>query len=468
MTSTATSPTHATHLEPRRRGQVARAALAMLVAGGTLAACATVRHARAIQDPASAIPGERTPTAAELGLPTSGPVSLEELLRIALTVHPDVVGTQRDVDAARARVRQVEGALLPQVAASASIAFTDQGTPEFSRNQRFESLGFDVSWLLFDFGETRASASAAGEQWMAAQADLASARVDVAFALRSAYFDLATRVQLLAVAEETVRQFEVRYEQVQAFVAVGTRIPYDETKAEVDLGNARLVEVQTRDSVLEAQATLVNAVGLAEVTDWMADADAQLPELPGDFDSAWALARERRPTLASAAARERAASALVDARIAALYPSFNLGFGGSASDLDFSSLWLWQLGASARWTPFNGFQNLATIDEAVASLRAARASYAVIEQQAWLDTRSAWVALENARHRIDLTILTETSAEQNLELAQGLFEVGKGTSIELTDAQQLLARARAERVQARADYQAAASRLARALGIAEK
>ncbi|MFN0244683.1 MAG: TolC family protein [Planctomycetota bacterium] len=433
-----------------------------------LAACATVRHAREVQDPSSAIPGERTPTAAELGLPTSGPVSLEELLRIALTVHPDVVGTQRDVDSARARVRQVEGALLPQVSASASISFTDQGTPEFSRNQRFESLGFDVSWLLFDFGETRATASAAGEQWLAAQADFASARVDVAFALRSAYFDLATRVQLLAVAEETVRQFEVRYEQVQAFVEVGTRIPYDETKAEVDLGNARLIEVQTRDSVLEAQATLVNAVGLAEVADWMADADAPLPELPDDFDSAWALAREHRPTLASAAARERAASALVDARIAALYPSFDLGLGGSTNDVDFSSLWFWQIGANARWTPFNGFQNLATIDEAVAGLRAARASCAVLEQQAWLDTRSAWVALENARHRIDLTVLTEKSAEQNLELAAGLFEVGKATSIELTDAQQLLARARAERVQARADYQAAASRLARALGIAEK
>ena len=51
---------------------------------------------------------------------------------------------------------------------------------------------------------------------------------------------------------------------------------------------------------------------------------------------------------------------------------------------------------------------------------------------------------------------------------QGRFDVGKSTSVELTDAQQALAFARGDQVQARADERVARAGLARALGIVIK
>lgn len=441
-----------------------RAGVAALIT--VFATCSTVRDARVAQDPANAVPGERTPTVAELGLPVTGHVALEDLEQIALRVHPSILLARHAVQVARARITETEAALLPQVSASAAVSYNDQSSSGSSSNtrHRFESLGFDVSWLLFDFGRTRAEARSAGGQWLAAQEDLRTAQVDVVFGVRSAYFGLSKQVQLLAVATETVRQFEAHLEQARALVEVGKRIQYDITKAEVDVGNARLAEVQARDAGFTAQAVLANAVGVAEVLDWAADAGTEPAQAPPDFLEAWLQAQQNQPTLAAATARERAAAALVDARVDELYPSLDLSLGYSASGSMFPLPWSVQAGPALRWTPFNGFQNLSTIDEAAASLLGARAARAQTEQKIWLELRSAWIAIEDARQRLELTTLTIRSAEENLTYAQGRFEVGSGTSVELTDAQQALAQARSGQVQARADYEISRARFQRALG----
>lgn len=445
-----------------------RARLAAVAGIALLAGCATVTEARRVQDPSSAVPGERTPTAAELGLPVKGPLPLERAIAIALTSHPSVVRARRDEQAAAARTGEVEGAFYPQLAANASVVYRDRkpdGTPSGAEEHRFASGGFQVSWLLFDFGRTPAEARQAAAQWLAAQEEARGAEVDAAFGVRTAYFTLLKQLRLRDVAKDAVKQFEEHLDQVKEFVRVGTRIPYDQTKAEVDLGNARLALVQTEDAVLAAQATLAASLGLAEVADWEPADKPDLLRTPQPFDVCWADAQRDRPAIAAAAAREIAASELVNARVAALYPQLSLGFGFSASGVSTPLDWVWQAGPSLAWVPFDGFTNLYSIDEAVANLRAARADRTAAEQLAWLDVRTAWLAVEDARRRLELTALLVRSAEENVTLAQGRFDVGRGTAVELTDAQQALISARADDVQARADVDLATARLARAIGI---
>jgi outer membrane protein len=435
---------------------------------GCRATSETVRRARDVQDPASRVAGERTPTAEELGLPRTGAVSLDALLRAAMTAHPSVLGARRDAEAAEARVRQAEAAtasVWPTVSVNGSAGLRDQRRDTRTPlNNRFASFGFDVSWLLYDFGRTDAFARNAAEQWLAAQAALRTAITDVAFGVRSSYHELAQRIELLAVAEETVRQFQARLDQVREQARVGERIQYDVTKAEVDLADARLAEVRARDAVLTAQANLANAVGLAELVEWTPAASGRPSAAAPAFDDLWKEAQTQRPSLAAAAARERGASALVDADVADLYPTITFGAGASEGGTRFPWTWSANVGPSIRWVPFDRWANLATIDEQVAVLRVTRAGRAAEEQRAWLEVRSAWIAIEDARSRFEVTALGLRSAQENLELAQGRFEVGLGTSIELTDAQQALTKARSEDVQARGDYDIAVARLKQAIG----
>jgi outer membrane protein len=444
-----------------RRARAIEAALLASCAVG----CRAVHEAHRAQDPATAVLGERAATVAEIGLESSGPVALDTLVGLALKVNPTVVKSRFDAQAAEARVSEAESAKLPQVSTDASVTYSDHQNA--STQNHFTSLGFSLSWLLFDFGRNDALAHSAAENWLAAQHDVRSAEVDSAFGVRSAYFGLVKQQDLVVVATETVQQFQKRLDQVNGFVAAGTRIRYDATKAEVDLENARLIEVQARDAELVAQAVLAHAIGLQEVVDWTPDPDAALPALPETFDAAWQIAQQNEPSLAAAAAREQAASALVDARIAALYPSLGLAGGANESGTDFPLAWGWSLGGALTWVPFDGFERISTIDESAASLRSARTAHTLAEQLVWLDVRTSWLAIEDARRRIDLTTLAVQSAEENLVLAQARFDVGKGTSVELTDAQQALAQARGDLVDARADERVARARLAKSLGIVE-
>lgn len=437
--------------------------VALLVAG--LGGCAAVERARAAQDPHSAVPGERTPAAAEMGLKTSGTLTLARALDTAAKIHPSLLRARRNVEIAAARVAEVDAARWPSLSANASAGYRDQSSSSGGRpSHRFESYGFGVSWLLFDFGRTSALGRQAAANWLAAQEDERTAQADVDFNVRTAYFTLVKDSQLLEVAKEAVKQFDARLAQVREFVQVGTRIPYDQSVAEVNAGNARLALVQAEDALLLAQANLAGAIGLAETTDWVADAGSPSLEPPSSFDECWAQAQVGRPVLAAATAREQAASFLVDAQIAALYPDLALGLNWSAAGSSTPLPWSWSVAPSLAWTPFDGFRNLATIDEATAGLKAARADRALAEQQAWLDTRGAFLAIEDAKRRLEVTALVVKSAEENVRLAQGRFDVGKATSVDLTDAQQALIQARADDVQARADRDLATARLLRAIG----
>ncbi|HET6369741.1 MAG TPA: TolC family protein, partial [Nitrospiria bacterium] len=55
-------------------------------------------------------------------------------------------------------------------------------------------------------------------------------------------------------------------------------------------------------------------------------------------------------------------------------------------------------------------------------------------------------------------------AEENLELANGRFQAGVGTSVERTDAQVTLANAKTTQVQALYDYRVAEANLEKAMG----
>src|SRR5262252_10781295 len=124
--------------------------------GFALAGCSTVKRARSFQDPASATPGERTPTVAELGLEPSGKIELDVLLKKALEVNPTVLQSRRNVEITRAHVLEGEAALYPQLSASAAGGWRDaEHAPATAELHRFLSYGFDVSWLIFDFGRTK-------------------------------------------------------------------------------------------------------------------------------------------------------------------------------------------------------------------------------------------------------------------------------------------------------------------------
>ncbi|HZE98067.1 MAG TPA: TolC family protein [Planctomycetota bacterium] len=440
----------------------------------TLAGCAEIDAALKVEDPDSRRDGERTVSAEAAGLGTGAILTVDRGIQLALRHNPIVAINRARVERAAAVLEQVNAGYLPQISLSADYRWEKSGGAG-NGNRSGSTLGnsgilqthggnVGASLMIYDFGRTDASRRQAYAGFAAAHSDLASAENDAVFNFRQAFYNVLKQEELVRVGEETVRQFEKRLEQVKGFVEAGTRQKYDLTKAQVDLGNAQLLLVKARTALTVAKATLNNSLGLASDPLYTLEHPGAAGPFGLSFVDAVESARAYHPQLQAQLLRENAARASIDGAIADFYPQLTLAgafsWGGALTPVTWSSF----LGPVLNWVAYSGGEKTGVLHAAVADLREAYASRALQEQSIFLDLRGAYAVLEDTRESLRIVSLTVQQATETLELVTGRYQVGKASSVELTDAQVQLATAKAQEIQARYDYEIAIAAIERSIG----
>ena len=440
--------------------------ISLSVACALTVGCATVRNAREVQKATSFPPGERTATAAEVGLNSNSVLDLTEGIRIALACNPTVTQARQSLIAASSQVFQASASYKPSVSAAASYSRrTSNSGATVAVNDSSASYGasLNLDLLIYDFGKTPAAVKQAVLQQISAEVELRGAQNDVVYGVRTAFFDLAKALELRQVSEEAVRQSKVHLEQTKAFTEVGLRTRYDVTKAEVDFGNAQLALTDAENALASARAMLNLSLGLAE------DPGCKIGPVPplevsGTAAELMNKARKGHPGLLILQVQERIASAAIDQAVADLYPALRLGAGYSLSGNAFPLVWNWSATVQSAMDLFTGSRKPAAIDIAVARLRSARAGVASREQQIFLDLTRALSTRDTARHRLDLTELIVRQAGESMDLVDERYKQGKASSVEITDAQAALTQAMADRVKARFEQQSATALIMHVIG----
>jgi len=427
-----------------------------------LCGCETVKHARQAQESGDLLAGETTLQTDRSGLSQGKTLTLAALERIARDNHPSILQARQAVESARLQCKMTRSGRLPQISVSGAYNRTTQNSWGRSphsdmRGSWSGSLGLDL--LLYDFGRLDAEEKQAVEAIVAAEEQLREAELDVTYNVRTSFFERHRSDNLLRVALESVQQYTEHLEEARTMMEVGTRRKYDVTKAEVDLGNARLDVVTASNSLIVAHAQLNRALGLADNPDYRLD-DARLPSATNNASALMYIARSNTPSLAVLRARERAASAYVDQTIAELYPEFSLGADADLSGRNFPFVWNFSWGLNLIQNIFDGHRKTARIDEAVTQLRIARSRVADAEQTLYLDLVSTIAQAESARKRSDIARLTQQQAIDNLAIVNEQYRVGISSAIERTDAQVMVTQAKSDVIRAYYDEQAAAARLA--------
>ncbi|HSE96065.1 MAG TPA: TolC family protein, partial [Methylomirabilota bacterium] len=252
------------------------------------------------------------------------------------------------------------------------------------------------------------------------------------------------------------------------FFEVGIRAKSDVVRAEVDVANARVDLIRARNAVRFAEANLANALGLNATTP--VDIEDILTYEPVVLDQGLLLrdALSNRPELAQARARLDAARAQVAGARAGWGPDLNIvGSVGTTTDPVREGLTVnesWSIGVSLSWNLFQGFFTTNKIKETLALVDVARANYDTLELQVRLDVEQAYIQVVEASERIGATETAAESARENLRLAQGRYDAGVGTILDLTTAQLSLTQAEADQVRALTDYRVGLAVLDRAVG----
>jgi len=404
--------------------------------------------------------------------PAAGKVlTLEEAVAIALERQPQIQARLGDYEAAKARVDQALAPILPQLGSSWTAA-RDQTVAQRVRGPRLQTnfewdtsttLKATLSQKLFDFGKTWAATDTAKANAGSSLEDLELQRDLIVLAVKESYFNMLFSQRLVKVNEQALERAALNLRSAKGFFEVGTQPKSVVTRAEVDVANARLQIIQAKNAVRLARAALNTAMGIR------ADAPTEVKDILGDqqpfsVDQSQLLteALGRRPEYRQIKARTEAAEATVRQTFRNFFPDLtgNAFVGTTRSDMNE----IWELGITLSWDIFDGGGKVARYREAQANLQAARERVHALELDISKEVDQAHSSLVETSERIQAAQASVASAEENFRLAQGRFDAGVGTILELTDGQLALTQALSTEAQALSDYRIAIARLERSLG----
>src|SRR5581483_4652835 len=342
----------------------------------------------------------------------------------------------------------------------------------FSPSSRFDTFNFfnfglTANQLLYDFGQTtgrwraaRASAEAEAETERAT-------RLQVDLIVRTTYFNARAAKALVQVARESLANQDRHFEQIEAFVQVGTRPEIDVVQARTDRANTRVQLINAENGYETAKAELNQAMGIEGSTRYDV-VDETLPPVDDeelDLDQLLEEALAARPELAALSSQVRAQEFILRSVEGAYLPSLSLSTGLTKGGSELGNLaWNWDGGVLLSWPLFQGGLTRAQGREARANVTGIRAQADLVRQQVRLEVDEARLTVRAAKAAIGAADEALLNGRERLRLAEKRYETGVGNIIELEDAQLALSNAKAQKVQAEYNLAAARARLLKALG----
>jgi outer membrane protein len=470
--------------------RIAPATLALVLC---LLAHATAGHAQTPTPPAAPAPAPVTVgNAATAAARVIGKVlTLEEAITIALETQPQIQARLAEYLAAAHRVDQAFSPLLPQLEGSwistrsqrsvfgtRPALDTPVGTDRRTRSdprspsQKFspQTTGFDddtragftLSQLIFDFGKTFASTDAARRLAEVAQENVELQRQIITQTVKESFININFARRLIRVQEQAVERADLNLRSARGFFEVGTRPKSDVARAEVDVANARVDLIRARNAEQVARVALNTAMGIAANTPTEVQDNLVFQQMMIDHSQLLPQALAQRPDYKQARLRVSNAEALMRRAFRDFFPDLSASgfYGGSRADLNE----IWEVTLALQWSIFDGGNRLSRWRESKANVDAAQATVKSTELDIASQVEQSYLNVTEAQERIGAAQTAVASAQENFRLAQGRFDAGVGTILELTDAQLFLTQAQNTEAQALADYRIAVARLERAIG----
>jgi outer membrane protein len=397
-------------------------------------------------------------------------LSLESYINLAKKQNPQVRISDAAIASGVAAWKSTRSRLLPQVSGQADAARSmAQLSPPFNGVSygNAYSAGVSGQQLLFDFGKSYVSSRAGLKLVQAAREDATGSMQTIVLNAKTAYFNYLLSQKLYDVAVEALSQTKAHLTQATILFETGKQAKYTVTAAEVDVANATVNVITAKNGVKLAKVQMEVAAG-DTLGDSLALTDSLVASEP-DITREQALARatDSLPLLASLRTRLEAAKLQLTAAKTALFPDLNATAGiGYGSRNVYASDWQqnWNVGVNLSVPLFEGGFLVAAVDAAQASVDLAAATLEQNVQSVRSAIDQDYYGKIDAAQRISATQKLIESSQLSLQLAQERFAAGAAASLEVTDAELVLANAKSSHVQALYDYRTAHARLLAAMG----
>ena len=439
-------------------------------------------------------------------------LTLERCLDIAFNNNPNIDLAKNTTKIYQSKIGQAKSSYFPQLNLGSGYGRQNSITNSSTdKNNNQYSGNINVNQLVYDFGKTPTKTKIQKLNLNSATYDVDDITVQIAYNVKQAYYSALLAKINKDIFIQSINQNEKHLKQAKAFFEIGTRSKIDVTTAEVNLSNVKLNYIKANNAYKVAIAGLSNAMGIYEAPEYdIADTvnfnrpkniinkdikvsnknnskssntlvkntvlksaiekhsiigDLSFKKFDITLEEAVKKAFDNRPDLKSLVTKETIATESIKLAkkdyLPALTSYANYGLGGQEFPLDNG----WSFGANVNIPVFNGLLTKNIVNEARANLDVAKSNIEILKQNIYLQVQQAYINLIEAEKTIPITELTVKQAKENFDLANGRYNVGVGSSIEVNDAEISYNNAQLSYVQAFYDYNTAYINLENAMGV---
>lgn len=192
------------------------------------------------------------------------PRSVDEGFAIAAQSHPAIMASEHLVDAAAFTVKSNEGALLPQLSATAGVSrgFSN-GVPALPSDgaSTSASIGAALRVPIYQGGRASATVRRSKESLGQARIDVDVSRDQVRNAVASAWAQYQAARESVAANREVVAAAQLALNGVSEERNVGQRTTLDVLNAQADVSAAQINLVSSERDVVVASYAILSAIG---------------------------------------------------------------------------------------------------------------------------------------------------------------------------------------------------------------
>ena len=409
--------------------------------------------------------------------PPARMLTLKDAEATALQNHPQVQAAQHEVNYSNRQIVESRSAYYPNVTGDLTgsqannLARIGAGDLATSRLYTRFGQGVVIRQLITDSGRTQNLVKSSRLEAQASAQNAQATRYDVLLQVTRSYFDVLHAQAVVKVAEETVAARQLLSDQVTELANNKLRSQLDVSFAEVNVSEAKLLLLRAQDSVQQARAELGQAMGSDTPADHQLS-EEQLPAgPPATAEELVAQALGNRPEVASLRFTRDAAYKFADAEkdlsrptVSAIAVGGFLPFINTPATAPIPAEYE-GIAANVSIPIFNGHLFSARREAAVE--RALESDQRLRDQQQRIarDVRVVWASANDAYQRMDVTAQFLRQAALALDLAQGRYNLGLSSIVELTQAELNLTQAEIENLNAKYDYQTQYSALEYTIGL---
>lgn len=404
-------------------------------------------------------------------------ITLAQAEQLAIRNNPHVSVEKLLALAQHQVTREARSSELPTATAAVTAVQAEEasriaaGSLTSSRLLQHAGAGVNVTQLIYDFGHTHNLVLSRKLQEKSYDANAQATVEEIVLAADQAFYDALTAQAQLDVARQTVAARQTTESQVSQMTRNKLKSTLDLSFADVNLSQAKLLQIDAQNNADSAMANLDAVLGLDHQVTYRLVEDTTGPQPPPpSVDPLIQTALQQRPDLLALSYDTQSAQKFARAQWDQLLPSISAA--GTAGTIPvhpgsyYITNWWGAVGGNISIPIFNGFLYTSEAKEAKYRAQAAAENTRDLRDRIVRDVRTSWLQANNSWQRMAVTAQLVQQANLAFNLAQTRYKLGLSSIVELSQAQLQQTSAQMQDTSARYQYRLALSTLNYEMGTA--